>query len=386
MWANVIGQTRVKKVIRQTLESGMIPSAYLFMGTEGIGKDAMAVELAKTLNCTGDTAKRHEACDVCSNCIAIGSLTSPLLTFVTALAKDSDKVTKRDDDDDDAVAKIDIIREQFAAKAADPYFNIQIPKAINIGINQIRDLRIFLSRSMTMGTKRVVIISEADTMRKEAQNAFLKSLEEPRQNTLIILTSSNPSRLYATILSRCQDLRFDLLPPTEISEALITRDSVDPKQAEFLSRLSGGSFSAARNLISDDIGLLRTQAVELLRSGLDKSLPRTKAVEELNKIAPRGGGFLEKRQAVEQILQLLTLWLRDALAIVTGSEEYLFNSDQLETLKRFVSGFGTPAGIVKALHVIEQTEIHIKLQLQLRPVILQMAMEIEEALTNPNPA
>src|SRR6185369_16125829 len=118
--------------------------------------------------------------------------------------------------------------------------------------------------SMTSGAKRVVIISEADTMRREAQNAFLKTLEEPRPNTLIILTSSNPARLYATILSRCQDLRFDLLAPQEIAEALIERDGLDRKQAEFLARLAGGSYSAARSLVSEDVTTLRTEVVQLL--------------------------------------------------------------------------------------------------------------------------
>src|SRR5207302_1808057 len=126
--------------------------------------------------------------------------------------------------------------------------------------------------------KRVIIISEADMMNVQAQNAFLKSLEEPHANTLIILTSSNPSRLTATILSRAQDVRFDLLSPQEIAEALIERDGLERKQAEFLSRLAGGSYSAARGLVNEDINALRAQVVQLLRAGLDKSSPRTKTI------------------------------------------------------------------------------------------------------------
>ncbi|MEP7235821.1 MAG: hypothetical protein ABI778_11060, partial [Ignavibacteriota bacterium] len=141
MWNNVIGQERVKKIIRQSLESKKMPNAYLFTGAEGTGKDAMAIELAKVLNCMKSDI---EACDACENCKSIGSLTSPLLHFVTALAKDSDKEPTKDDDDEDGVAKIDVIREQFEIKSRDPYHNIQIPKALAINIKQIRDLRLIL--------------------------------------------------------------------------------------------------------------------------------------------------------------------------------------------------------------------------------------------------
>ncbi|MFI5262920.1 MAG: ATP-binding protein [Candidatus Kapaibacterium sp.] len=421
MWKNVIGQERVKKIIGQALESRKFPNAYLFTGAEGTGKDAMAIELAKALNCLRVDSRlsivdglglepepRLEACDRCENCLAIGSLTSPLLHFVIALSKDSEKASSKDDDEDeDGVAKIDIIREQFEMKARDPYHNIQIPKALAINIKQIRDLRLVLSRSMTGGNKRVVIISEADTMRREAQNAFLKSLEEPHDNTLIILTSSNPGRLYATILSRCQDVRFDLLTPNEIADALVERDELERPQAEFLARLAGGSFSAARSLVSEDIATLRNQVVQLLLMGLSRS--RKNALAEIDNFLPRAGGgsFLEKRQTVEQLLHLLTLWLRDALALSTvgatgrssnlettktsqdeqplaptrdSADEYLFNIDQLDYLKRFTAKFGNPRNIANALRTVEIAQRNVRLQLQLRPVVLQMVMDLEVAL------
>ncbi len=355
-----------------------MPNAYLFTGAEGTGKDAMAIEIAKALNCTNS---RTEACDECENCKAIGSLASPLLYFITSLSKDSEKASSKDDDEDeDGIAKIDIIREQFESKARDPYHNIQIPKALAINIKQIRDLRMVLSRSMTAGRKRIVIISEADTMRKEAQNAFLKTLEEPHDNTLIILTSSNPGKLYATILSRCQDLRFDLLSPNEIADALVERDELDRTQAEFLARLAGGSFSAARSLVSEDIAVLRNQVVQLLLMGLSKS--RKNALAEIDNFLPRAGGgsFLEKRQTVEQLLHLLTLWLRDALALASGSDQYLFNIDQLDYLKRFTTKFGNPRNIANALRTVEVAQRNVRLQLQLRPVVLQMVMDLEQAL------
>jgi DNA polymerase-3 subunit delta' len=377
MWKNIIGEERVKRIIRQSLESGKLPNAYLFTGAEGLGKDAMAIEVAKALNCL-NPINGAEACDECTNCKQIASLGSPLLQFIVARAKET---TKSDDlDDDDDGKDVEIVREQFALKANDPYHNIQIPNAQMINVKQIRRLRMLLSRSMTGGNKRVLIISEADMMNQQSQNAFLKSLEEPHDNTLIILTSSNPSRLYATILSRCQDVRFDLLEPAEIADALVERDDLDRKQAEFLARLSGGSFSVARGLVNEDVAVLRNQVVQLLRMGLSQS--RKNALTEIDNFLPRAGGgsFLEKRHTVEQLLHLLTLWLRDALAISSGSEEYIFNNDQLDDLKRFTSRFGVPLNIVKALRAVEIAQRNVRLQLQLRPVVLQMVIEMEAAL------
>ncbi|MDP4221146.1 MAG: hypothetical protein Q8896_11990, partial [Bacteroidota bacterium] len=75
-----------------------------------------------------------------------------------------------------------------------------------------------------------------------------------------------------------------------------------------------------------------------------------------------------------------TLWLRDALALVAGSDEYLFNSDQLDDLKRFTSRFGSPRGIVQALRSVETAQRNVRLQLQLRPVVLQLVIDLEQAL------
>ena len=379
MWKNIIGQERVKKIIHQSLENGKLPNAYLFIGTEGTGKDAMAIELAKTLNCL-NLINLTEACDECENCKQISTLTSPLMQFIVARAKESTKKFDAEDDDDDETKDIDEVREQFILKANDPYHNIHLPNARLINVKQIRRVRLLLSRSMASGNKRVLIISEADMMNYQAQNAFLKTLEEPHDNTLIILTSSNPSRFSATIVSRCQDVRFDLLEASEIADALVERDEIERKQAEFLARLSGGSYSAARSMVHEDVAELRLQVVQLLRMGLTQS--RRNALAEIDKFLPRAGGgsFLEKRHTVEQLLHLLTLWLRDALALASGSEEYIFNNDQLDDLKRFTSRFGSPLNIVKALRSVEIAQRNVHLQLQLRPVVFQMVMDLEEAL------
>jgi hypothetical protein len=96
---------------------------------------------------------------------------------------------------------------------------------------------------------------------------------------------------------------------------------------------------------------------------------------------------LEKRQAVEQCLVLLTLWLRDALALsvakdsVADQANEIINLDQLEDLKKFVARFGDPHRIIDAIASVDRAMHHAKMQLQLRPVMLQLVADLETALT-----
>lgn len=374
MWSSIIGQARVKNVLRQALEAQRLPNAYLFSGLEGIGKDAVAFELVKAVNCTDPETGGVESCGLCHNCRKISEYSSELILFVCALANEA---SMKEKEKDEMYAKL---RQELSIKASDPYHNIEIPKAVTLSVEQIRDLRMRLAQSKIGGRKRVVIISEADMMNHSAQNAFLKTLEEPHPDTLIILTSSNPARLLPTIHSRTQELRFDMLTSDDIKTALHERDHLPREQAEFLARLASGSYSAARSFINEDIAVLRAKVIDMMLAGVSKD--RRGVMVQIDSLIPRAGGgsFLEKRQTVEQFLHLLSLWLRDALAVCSGSTQSVYNIDQLERIEKFTAKFGTPQKILAALRAVDIAKRNTRLQLQLRPVLLTMMMDIEEAL------
>ena len=107
MWSNIIGQEKVKDILKNIFLSGKISHAYIFYGDEGVGKDAAAVEFAKLLNCD-DPVNGNEACDKCKSCIEIDSFRSSLIKFVTALPSGKNE----SDDDKSPLEKLD--KEDFA--------------------------------------------------------------------------------------------------------------------------------------------------------------------------------------------------------------------------------------------------------------------------------
>jgi DNA polymerase-3 subunit delta' len=159
VWNKIIGQERIKRILQQAVLAGKIPHAYLFTGPEGIGKDAIAIELAKVLNCDDPRSNGAEACDVCASCKAISSFQSPLIRLLFPMAK-ADTWSQKDIEEE-----VELAREQLALKAEDAYYNITLPRALEIKLDQIRNVRLETSRSVQPGKKRVVIISEADTKR-----------------------------------------------------------------------------------------------------------------------------------------------------------------------------------------------------------------------------
>ncbi|GAB1257340.1 DNA polymerase III subunit delta' [Aurantivibrio plasticivorans] len=150
-----------------------LPHAVLLKGVEGIGKAVFAERFARALLCSsGEVAP----CGECKSCQLFFAATHP--DFLSVAPEDKGKAIK---------------------------------------ISQIRELTIFLSQTAQQGGRKVVLISPADAMNVSATNALLKSLEEPQGETILILVTSQPSRLLATVRSRCHQVA---LPTPSREEAL----------------------------------------------------------------------------------------------------------------------------------------------------------------------
>lgn len=171
---DMVGQRHVVRTLKNAIRTGRIAHAYLFAGPRGTGKTSTAKLLAKAVNCAhGPT---EEPCDKCPSCLSIREGRS-----------------------------LDVI---------------EIDAASNRGIDEIRDLREKVKYAPSEGRYKVYIIDEVHMLTTEAFNALLKTLEEPPSHVIFVLATTEPYRIPATILSRCQRFDFRLFTMEELVEHL----------------------------------------------------------------------------------------------------------------------------------------------------------------------
>lgn len=367
VWPRVIGQKRVKETLLAARRSGRMPHAYLFYGGEGVGKDAAALELARVLRCEKGG---EEACGECSSCLRLGSMQHPDVHLITALPRGS-----QEKDDDDPMAKLTdaevrTVQEQLRLKGADPYHRIRIPRANVIKINSIREIRRESSMSTSDNRTRIFIISGADAMNDAAANTLLKTLEEPPGDTMFILTTAHREALLPTILSRCQNVRFDPLTEEEIRLALVARGHLEEPRAALLARLAGGSYTRALELGESDLMEERAEVVEFIRKALGgRTVDLVEAIERMAET--------KERDVHVRFLTLMLLWFRDALVMRHGGP--VINVDQTTELKSFVSRF-PGADLTLILKDVEKAISLVDRYTYIKLVFAQLAVRLRHTL------
>jgi len=296
---DIIGQDRAVNILLRTIQRDRLSSSYLFAGESGIGKKFTAINLAKAVNCLkttptlalpprgggvggGDSEllNQTDCCDECSSC-----------------------------------KKIDA--------GVHPDFLLISPEGGQIRIEEIRAINDILSFKPFEGRNKVVIADEADTMNPFAANAFLKTLEEPPKDSLIILISSNPDRLPDTIRSRCSKVNFTPLSHEacrKVIETVRSQKSKDSKDSRLstLVRLSMGrpGLAASGDLIEE-----RAWFIKLLKGMLNAEKDGWTSKEEM-----------------ERWFDLLLILFRDmAIIKITQDETNLIHIDLKDYLNKLSS-------------------------------------------------
>ena len=190
---DIIGQEKALRILFGTLKRNRVPSSMLLTGDSGVGKRLAALNYAKAVNCLHPVD--FDCCDKCVSCRKIDSETHPDISMI-------------------------------------------VPENDVITIETVRKLEENISLKPFEGRKKVVIIDDADTMNIYAANAFLKTIEEPPEDNLILLISSNPDKLPDTIKSRCINVRFYPLPLDGCRE--VVSKNIDMKNIRAVLNLSMG--------------------------------------------------------------------------------------------------------------------------------------------------
>ncbi len=344
---NIIGQARAKLMLSRAVEQQRVSHAYLFVGEKGVGKEAMALALARVLLCA-----RGSACPQtdCPDCRRVAKLSHPDLHFLfpaPSRAKEEDR------------ARI------VQSLAENPYARLELWSNPVLSIDRIREIRRSAAYKSFEGQGRVVILTDCERMTAEAANALLKILEEPPERTYLVLISSRPHLLLETITSRCQLVKFEPLSPEAIEGALVARQGAEAAVARVVSRLAGGSYRKALQLLDQDVGRLQDQALEFFRKAVQDAFAQVQFVEELQH------RYQRDQQRVKELLEMVLNWLRDAMVFrETGGQapERLINVGRTDVLQRFTEKFGSAdlyGAILEVERAMELMDRHLQLNLLL---------------------
>lgn len=346
---NIIGQESVKSFFEKALESGRLSHAYLFVGERGVGKEALAIELAKSLLCEKSGACTPEPC---TNCSRVAKLNHPDLHFIFPAPA---KVREND--------QIQIVE----SVVSNPYLRTELWANPTISIQRIREIRRKSAFKSFEGRGRVVIIVDSERMSEEASNSVLKILEEPPEKMYLLMISSRPNLLLPTITSRCQIVKFEPLKTAEIEDALImNHPNVEKSKAKLTARLALGSYRRAVELLDENVQELQVKSLELFRKSVQGEFTQILYVEEILNTVQRDS------KKVKDLLSLLLIWFRDALVFKESngkSEELLIYSDEAEVLKNFTQSFPN-ADLQSAVSTVEESLEQIDRNVQINLILI----------------
>jgi DNA polymerase-3 subunit delta' len=349
----LLGQPGPSEFLRGVVAGGRYANAYLLMGPAGVGKGTAALAFARALLCetrSGAGAQGglfdppgpardgppDDACGRCAACRRAAELQHPDLRFLFPVSGEEKEL-------DDTVA------ETLQALREDPLFVFRYEKAASIRLSLTRELLRELAFRPFEAGRRVVVVRDADRMREDQYSALLKSIEEPGASTVWVLTTSRPSRLPATILSRCQRVRFAPLGEKLIREFLEERAGLGDREARLLAALCGGSLARALVLREGAPLEERDRALALLEPALGGD-PATlwKSVQSLNRFGRAG------REVLRRMVEFQELWLRDLLRARHGApREELVNRDREDVIRRQAEQLA-PAEVRRRLLVLEE--------------------------------
>jgi DNA polymerase-3 subunit delta' len=227
------GQRQAKTILSAAVASGRLAHAYIFAGPDGSGRLTAALDLAKVQMCS---ESENGFCGKCRHCSQIDSFIHPDVRLTVPSLKSHGP--------EDLAALLH-------SRALDPATPVRFSGNTYVSIEQIRELEGRLSKKSFEGRGYVEIVTDAHLMRREAANAMLKTLEEPPDGTLIILTTSSLSGLLPTVRSRAHTVRFGRLTGKTVEKILVER-GINPEKAARLAHCSDGSPGKALELSRTD--------------------------------------------------------------------------------------------------------------------------------------
>ena len=293
---DVVGHRRLVGLLARSIQLATLPPSLIFAGPSGVGKRLVAVATAQALNCSevgrgSDPDPDFDACGSCASCLRIARGVHADVIIV--------------EPGENGSIKVDRVREVVDRAAYRPF----------------------------EGRRRVVIIDDADALVPAAQNALLKTLEEPPSSSVFLLVASRPDVLLATVRSRCPRLVFRSLGADEVATVLVKRGWA-PTEAHAVAATADGSIGLALQASAGDRVEARDVAVRVLtQAAVTDGRRRLEGAKELLAKTGRGGAGDREQLAVH--LRAMASLVRDVEVLGTGArEELLANPDVRPAIDR----------------------------------------------------
>ena len=340
----LINQERPIRILTTLLKNKTLPHAFLFTGTEGVGRQDAAMALAMACNCqevnSGLKAEGRsnldpdsssgksgfsalESCGVCKSCRKIESGNHA-----------------------------DIIQIR--------------PSGSFIKIAQIRELAHTLTMRPYEAKIRMVIISDAQALNPAASNALLKILEEPPNRTMLVLIATQKSALLPTIVSRCQCVGFNPISQKNLAVLLMKKHGLAPQSAAILAAMANGSYSRAQAMVGNNWLKRRKWLIDEINTLSVKNLSRLLALAEK---------LSGEKEEISETLEFIKVWFRD-LIVARYDSGKIINQDVADKIKIAPEKVGIPS-LLSKVDAVQQVQNRItantNLRLSMENLLIQLA-------------
>jgi DNA polymerase III subunit delta' len=296
-WNDLRGHTDQIAMLRRSISRNRLAHAYLYAGPSGVGKFRFARIVAQCLLCERHADDELMACDECSPCKQVNAGSHPDL-FVIGCPEGKNEI------------HVDVFKGEKDKR--------------NEGL--IHDLSL---RPMA-GNRRIAILDDANQMNDTGANVMLKTIEEPPDNSLLILIADNLEAILPTIRSRCQLLRFSALPTDDVAELLLENEvATDPNEAAVAAAMSDGSLRTASQLLNPALRNLRSKLYEALASPkmnpLDVAKTIVEVIDEISSDTP------EQRQNMGWLIRFAQEFYRQAALSMSGDTSMTACAEEVAT-------------------------------------------------------
>ena len=322
---DIIGQEQIKEHLRNALATGKVSHAYIINGEKSSGKEFIAKVFAMALQCEQG---QMDPCQECRSCKQALSGNHPDIIYVTH-------------EKPNTISVDDIRRQVNGDVAIKPY----------------------------SAPRKVYLIGEAEKMTVQAQNALLKTLEEPPEYAVIIFLTSNVNTLLPTIMSRCVMLHMKPVADELVKEYLCGQLQIPDYKAEVCAAFARGNIGRAKALASsEDFENVKSEALSLLKYIQDM---------ELNEIIAAVKKITEYKLEINDYLDICAIWYRDALLFkATNDVNHLIFREEIQALRRTAqrSSYEGIESIIKALDTAKKrldANVNFELVMELLMLTIQ---------------